>query len=74
MAISNWLKNKIAALSIALSNVEKNTFSQTKDSFIVDTQHVQRHQQGTLADALVHGEVTQEVKNYFLLFKISRYL
>lgn len=63
MAISNWFKNKIAALSIALSNVEKNTFSQSKDSLVENTQHVQRHLQGTLADALVHGEITQEVKN-----------
>ena len=63
MAISNWLRNKIAALSIAFSNVEKNVFSHGKDSFVEDTQHVQRYQQGTLADSLVHGEVTQEVKN-----------
>ena len=63
MKLSEWLRNKVAALSIALSNVEKNTFSQTKDSFVQDTHHVQRHQQGTLADSLVHGEVTQEVKN-----------
>ena len=63
MAISNWLRNKITALSVALSNVEKNTFSQSKDSLIENTQRVQRHLQGTLADALVHGELTQEVKN-----------
>jgi len=63
MGLTEWLRNKVAALSIALSNVEKNTFSQGKDTFAQDTHHVQRHQQGTLADALVHGEVTQEVKN-----------
>jgi hypothetical protein len=63
MGISNWLKNKIAALSIALSNVEKNTFSQSKESSIEDTQKIQRYQQGTLSDALLHGEITQEVKN-----------
>lgn len=63
MGLTEWLRNKITALSIALSNVEKNTFSQTKDSFNQDTHHTQRHQQGTLADALVRGEINQEVKN-----------
>lgn len=63
MAITNWLRNKVAALSIALSNVEKNTFSQSKETLVESTHHTQRHLQGTLADALVHGEVTQEVKN-----------
>lgn len=73
MRISNWLKNKIAVLSIAFSNVEKNVFSQKKDSFVEDTAHTQRHLQGTLADALLRGEMNQEVKNLrWRIYKILK--
>lgn len=73
MRISNWLKNKIAVLSIAFSNVEKNVFSQKKDSIVEDTTHTQRHLQGTLADALLRGEMNQEVKNLrWRIYKILK--
>lgn len=61
--MKNWLKNKIAAITFAFTNVEKNILNQ--DGKIADngTNQERRHLQGTLADSLFHGEITQEVKN-----------
>lgn len=61
--MKNWFKNKIAALTIAFSNVEKNFLGQDGKTISQNTNQQSRHLQGTLADSLVHGEVTQEVKN-----------
>ena len=61
--MKNWFKNKIAAITFAFSNVEKNIFSQDGETTDNGTNQERRHLQGTLADSLVHGEITQEVKN-----------
>lgn len=61
--INNWFKKKVAAISIALSNVEKNVFGQEGLSLDENITQQRRHTQGTLADSLLHGEINQEVKN-----------
>lgn len=63
MKISNWVKNKIAMLSLAMSKVENNTLSQTGTPLGEDTSKSQRHTKGTAIDDLKQGIITQEVKN-----------
>ena len=63
MSIKNWFRNKVAAMSIALSNVEKDFLGQDAKDLNQGTKQERRHQQGTLADSLMHGEITQEVKD-----------
>mgnify|MGYP000091026429 CR=1 FL=1 len=55
--------NLLIALSIAFSNVEKNVFSQKSEELVNGFEKQQRNTQGMLADSLLHGEITQEVKN-----------
>lgn len=50
-------------ISMALVGVEKNALSQTGGKLDNNVAEEQRHTQGQLADALKHGEVTQEVIN-----------
>lgn len=57
----NWINRRIAMMSLAMGNVEKNMLGQTGESLGSDVNQVQRHTQGQLADSLVHGEITQEV-------------
>jgi hypothetical protein len=61
--VKNWVNKKVAIISLALANVEKNAFSQTGESLSNDVNQERRHTQGQLADSLVHGEITQEVIN-----------
>jgi hypothetical protein len=61
--MKKWFKNKIAALTFAFSNVEKNILNQNGAASDNKTNQEKRHLEGTLADSLVHGELTQEVKN-----------
>jgi hypothetical protein len=61
--MKKWFKNKIAALTFAFSNVEKHILNQDGKTANNGTNQERRHLQGTLADSLVHGEITQEVKN-----------
>ena len=61
--IKNWVNKKIGMLSLAMGNVEKNTFSQSGEVLSTDFNQTQRHTQGQLADSLKQGEVTQEVIN-----------
>ena len=69
--LTKWIKKQFTALSVALSNVEKNSLGQQYISIGTDTQKHQRHLQGTLADSLIRGEVTEEVANLrWRLFKI----
>lgn len=56
-------KNFVTGLSMALSSVEKNALKPTDEFMSTDVTKNQRHSQGTLADALINGEVTQEVEN-----------
>tara|TARA_R110000796_G_scaffold61077_2_gene141410 strand:- start:53186 stop:54145 length:960 start_codon:yes stop_codon:yes gene_type:complete len=58
-----WIKRQIAAFSLAISSVEKNTLSQqglTVDAGVNAEQSVKK---GTLEHSLIQGEVTQEVKD-----------
>ena len=61
--IKKWVNTKASVLTIALSNVEKNALTQTNEMLGSDINQTQRHTQGQLADALINGEITQEVKN-----------
>lgn len=56
-----WVSKKIATISLAIGNVEKNTLGQNGEQLTSDANQVRRNTQGQLADSLVHGEVTQEV-------------
>jgi hypothetical protein len=71
--IKKWFNSKVAMLSLAMSNVEKNMLGQTNEPLSSDVTQVQRHTQGQLADSLVHGEVTQEVMDLrWRTYKIIR--
>jgi len=75
--VKNWVKKQAAILSLALANVEKNAFGQNGESLSSDVSQERRHTQGQLADALVHGEITQEVmdlrwRTYKVLRQIDR--
>lgn len=61
--IKKWVNTKASVLTIALSNVEKNALTQTNEMLGSDINQTQRHTQGQLADALINGIITQEVKN-----------
>ena len=63
MGLVNWIKNKMAVFALATSSVEKDVLSQDAGKEVGSTAQIQRHRQGTLADALVRGELTQEVKD-----------
>ena len=63
MRINKLFKRLLNNISFALSSVEKESLNQISDELKSDTGHHHRVTQGTLADSLVQGEVTQEVKN-----------
>jgi hypothetical protein len=76
--LKKWLTNKAASVFISLSNVEKNTITKISDQVSNDTHYTRRNTQGTLADSLINGEVTQEVQNlrwrtYKILNQVSGY-
>ena len=59
--LKNWFRQKMALLSLAMSNVEKNALGQQGETLNTDISKFQRHTQGQLADSLKQGEITQEV-------------
>ena len=59
--VKKWFKNKMAILSLAMSNVEKNALGQVSEPLNSDVGQFRRVTQGQLADSLINGEVTQEV-------------
>lgn len=61
--MKKWFKDKVVTMAIALSNVEKNVLGQEGKSLGESSNTEARHSQGTLADSLVRGELTQEVKD-----------
>jgi hypothetical protein len=61
--INKWIRKQVGAIVIATSNVEKNALGQEDIDVATDTAKFQRYNQGTLADSLVNGEITEEVKN-----------
>jgi len=62
MGLSEWLKKKMAMVVFATASVEQNMLGQDGGSDLGGVNQVQRHRQGSLADALNRGEITQEVK------------
>jgi len=71
--LKKWAKNKMAILSLAMSNVEKNALGQISEPLSNDVGQFRRNTQGQLADSLVHGEVTQEVLDLrWRIYKILR--
>lgn len=58
-----WFKKNLAAFSLAMSSVEKNTLTQDGLIFDIGEREEQSYKKGTLEYALVNGEVTQEVKD-----------
>lgn len=74
--LSKWVKKNMTILSLSLSNVEKNALGQKAETLVDDVNHVRRNTEGQLADSLLHGEVTQEVKelvwrNYKILKQVD---
>lgn len=59
--MKQWFNRRMAMLSLAVGNVEKNMLGQNAETLSSDVNQVQRHTQGQLADSLKHGEITQEV-------------
>ena len=60
--MSNWIKKQITNLAIAMSNVEKNTLGQESIEGGVETGKHQRLNQNSVMDALLRGEITEEVE------------
>lgn len=61
MAVGKWLKRKMAIISLAMAGVEKNALGQNKEQLDAPVAQERRHNQGTLADSLKQGKITQEV-------------
>ena len=57
----NWFKKRMLNISLALYNVEKNALGQGGQTLTDNISKEQKLNQGTLADDLINGEVTQEV-------------
>jgi len=62
MGKSNWFKRKLALLAYALSNAENDALGQKGDALVTNASMSQTLNQGTMADALLRGEITLEVK------------
>ena len=71
--IKKWFAGKMATISLAMANVEKNALGQMGETLSTDTAKFQRHTQGQLADSLINGEITQEVMDLrWRTYKIIR--
>jgi hypothetical protein len=53
--MKKWFKNRLAAISIAFSNVEKNILNQEGKSLDENVNQERRHTQGMFAYSLIHG-------------------
>ena len=63
MSLNKWMKRKMAMLSLAMAGVEKNALGQNKEQMDTPVNQERRHTQGTLADSLKQGIITEEVMN-----------
>ncbi len=61
--ITNWVKKKLAMISLSMANVEKNAFGQSGQALSDNVGEVQKLNQGDVMDDLVNGRVTQEVQD-----------
>jgi hypothetical protein len=67
----NYLKRKMALLSLSLSRVEKSMLTQKSDALGDIGSMEQTYHQGMLADALLRGEITMPVKELrWRLYKV----
>jgi hypothetical protein len=68
----DYINKKMAMLSLAMSNVEKNALSQKGDSLEKDTNHEISVSQGTMLQAMLRGEITKEVQELrWRMYKID---
>ena len=75
MSIGKWLNKKAAILALSMSNVEKNTFGQTNEGMSASITQERRHTEGQLADSLINGIVSQEVRNLrWRTYKILKHM
>jgi hypothetical protein len=69
--MKNWLNRKLGLVSLALSRVEKDAFSQKPDAVSSGGELEQGYHQGMLADSLLRGEITMPVKELrWRLYKV----
>ena len=63
MDLKNWLRKQAAAMTFAFSNVEKGILGQDGKTLATDsTIHEKKVTQTNLLQALINGEVNQEVR------------
>ena len=71
--MKNWINKKLALLSLALSRVEKDAFSQKSDAVSSSGDMEQSYHQGNMADSLLKGELTLPVKELrWRLYKVLK--
>ena len=63
MDLSKWIRRQVGYISLAMAGVEKNALSQNSQQLTAPVTQERRHSQGTLADSLLNGVITQEVEN-----------
>ena len=62
--MKNWLKKQIIAISIAMGNIEKQVLTQEGLDLSNNSGTHQKKNQNSLMEALLRGEITQEVKEF----------
>jgi hypothetical protein len=62
MKIKDWFKKQATAFTLAMTSVEKNALSQEGTELTHSSSVEKKKQASSLADALIKGEITQEVK------------
>jgi len=60
--MSNWIKKQMVNMAIAMGNVEKNTLGQESIDGGIETGKHQSLNQNSVMDALLRGEITEEVE------------
>lgn len=74
--MKNWLKRQIINVSLAFGNVEKNVLNQESVDLSMDVGTHQKLNQNSLMEALLRGELTEEVKDFrwamYKAFKSSK--
>ena len=60
--MANWFKKNMALLALAMSKVEHNALTQEKKDLNEEISQEQSHKKGFLSDALLKGELNQEVR------------
>lgn len=60
--MSNWIKKQMVNMAIAMGNVEKNTLGQEAIDGGIETGKHQKLNQNSVMDALLRGEITEEVE------------